>query len=140
VQVFERGKLVWSPDGTVSLALVGDEHAALQRDPATLAALAPYDCRIGLAPPAPAFGLLAGDDRPACLPDAIYIPQTQHTLRGAFAAYWAQHGGLAQFGYPISEEYTLDGRTVQYFERARFELGPGGEVYLTRLGADLYGR
>ncbi|MEO5951914.1 MAG: sortase, partial [Chloroflexia bacterium] len=38
-------------------------------------------------------------------------------------------GGLAQFGYPISEEFveTLeDGKpyTVQYFERARFELHP----------------
>ncbi|HYP19030.1 MAG TPA: N-acetylmuramoyl-L-alanine amidase, partial [Chloroflexia bacterium] len=38
-------------------------------------------------------------------------------------------GGLAQFGFPISEEYkeTLeDGRsyTVQYFERARFEYHP----------------
>ena len=44
-------------------------------------------------------------------------------------AYWQAHGELAQFGYPLSEEFTQvleDGRvyTVQYFERARFEYHP----------------
>ena len=44
-------------------------------------------------------------------------------------AYWNAHGGLAQFGYPISEliTETLDNGQpyqVQYFERARFELHP----------------
>ncbi|HEX5503456.1 MAG TPA: hypothetical protein VFW96_12595, partial [Thermomicrobiales bacterium] len=140
VQVFERGVLVWSPDGAVSLALVGAEAAARQDDPATVAALAPYVCRAGPASPDSALGWRSGDDQPACLPDAAYFAATQHTLRGAFGAFWAAHGGLAQFGYPISEEFTEDGRVVQYFERARFELGPGGAVRLTRLGADLYGR
>ncbi len=41
-------------------------------------------------------------------------------------AYWEANGGLAQFGYPISEqlvERLEDGELykVQYFERARFE-------------------
>ena len=63
------------------------------------------------------------------LPDATYVAATGHNLRGRFLDYWGAHGGLAQFGYPISEELveTLeDGRpyTVQYFERARFEYHP----------------
>ena len=43
----------------------------------------------------------------------------------AFLAFFDAHGGLAQFGYPISN-YSKEGdQTVQYFERARFEYHPG---------------
>ena len=50
-------------------------------------------------------------------------------LGGGFLQYWQANGGLAQFGYPISEEFTEtleDGQSyiVQYFERARFEHHP----------------
>jgi hypothetical protein len=60
----------------------------------------------------------------------LYFNETGHTLRGAFQSYWQTYGGLAQFGYPVTEEYRErnpdDGReyTVQYFERARFEYHP----------------
>ncbi|MEA2574125.1 MAG: hypothetical protein QOH93_1423 [Chloroflexia bacterium] len=63
-------------------------------------------------------------------PAVTYFPVVGHTLRGAFRDYWQQHGGLPQFGYPITEEFravsSTDGKTytVQYFERARFELHP----------------
>lgn len=58
-----------------------------------------------------------------------YFTSTGHTLGGDFLAYWKANGGLPQFGYPISEEFVEqleDGTpyTVQYFERARFELHP----------------
>jgi hypothetical protein len=58
-----------------------------------------------------------------------YFPETGHNLGGDFLRYWRANGDLAQFGYPISEEFseTLeDGRPyiVQYFERARFEHHP----------------
>jgi Domain of unknown function (DUF4397) len=62
--------------------------------------------------------------------DKVFYAQTGHTLGGIFKTYWEQHGGLAQFGYPISEEYPevslTDGKTyiTQYFERARFENHP----------------
>ncbi len=60
-----------------------------------------------------------------------------------FRAYWEQYGGLAVFGYPLSQEY-VDPRTgvvTQYFERARFEWHPGAwperyDVLLGRLGAE----
>jgi hypothetical protein len=70
-----------------------------------------------------------------------YFNESSHNLCGGFAAFWEQFGGLAVFGYPISEEIQEDGMTVQYFERARFEWHPGDwperfDVLLGRLGAD----
>ena len=61
-----------------------------------------------------------------------YFPTTRHSLSntpGPFKDYWEAHGGLAQFGYPISEqiqEVSADGKSydVQYFERQRFEYHP----------------
>src|SRR5207249_4151290 len=57
-------------------------------------------------------------------------PETGHTIGGRFRAYWEQHGGMDQQGYPISDEFTevsaLDGKLylVQYFQRAVFEYHP----------------
>ncbi|HEY0068382.1 MAG TPA: hypothetical protein VGE04_00280 [Chloroflexia bacterium] len=63
---------------------------------------------------------------------------------GKFLVYWHKHGGLSQFGYPISGTFTevseLDGQpyTMQYFERAIFELHPKNnppyDVLLSQLG------
>ena len=73
-----------------------------------------------------------------------YFPETQHNVRGRFLQYWQEHGGLAQQGYPLTEEFqeknALDGKTytVQYFERAVFELHPENQppydVLLSQLG------
>jgi hypothetical protein len=60
----------------------------------------------------------------------IYFAEVGHTLGGVFRDYWQKHGGLAQFGYPLTEEFTetspTDGKpyVTQYFERARFEQHP----------------
>ncbi len=73
-----------------------------------------------------------------------YFAQTGHTVEGKFWQYWQQHGGLAQQGYPISDEFQeksdLNGHTylVQYFERAEFELHPENQppndVLISQLG------
>ncbi|HEX6292277.1 MAG TPA: S8 family peptidase [Herpetosiphonaceae bacterium] len=84
----------------------------------------------------------------------LFFPETQHTLRGTFKDYWAQNGGLAVFGFPISEEFqetSAEGTfTVQYFERNRFEahpekappyhvlLGRLSDVQLKRQGRDWF--
>jgi hypothetical protein len=73
---------------------------------------------------------------------AVFFPETGHTLGGAFLRYWQANGGLATYGYPISEAFVeinpADGRsyTVQYFERNRFELHPenAGTRYEVLLG------
>jgi hypothetical protein len=113
----------------------------------------PYAVQLGLLgvtltagrnfPPAPAAEAPTG-------PDRRYFPETRHTLRGPFLAYWQAHGGLAQFGYPLSEEVAernpADGKTytVQYFERNRFEYHPENrppyDVLLGLLGRDALAR
>jgi hypothetical protein len=51
-------------------------------------------------------------------------------LNGAFQRRWTQGGGLSEFGYPITGEIvepepgTGRARTVQYFERNRFDYFP----------------
>jgi hypothetical protein len=63
-------------------------------------------------------------------PGIAYFAATSHTLTGGFLTYWQAHGGLAIYGYPISEPFTeispTNGKpyTVQYFERNRFEYHP----------------
>lgn len=74
-----------------------------------------------------------------------YFAETGHSLCPPFRAFWERNGGLAIFGYPISEPFDeqLDGQTrqVQYFERNRFEehpeLAAAYRVQLGRLGAEL---
>jgi hypothetical protein len=65
-------------------------------------------------------------------------------LSNGFREYWNAHGGLTVFGYPISEEFTERGYTVQYFERARFEYHPGNpsgwQIELGLLGDQAAGR
>jgi hypothetical protein len=61
---------------------------------------------------------------------SVLFPATGKHVGGAFLQYWSEHGGLAQQGYPISDEFVeqsdLDGKSyrVQYFERAVFEYHP----------------
>jgi hypothetical protein len=81
--------------------------------------------------------------------NARLFPETGKTLGGKFRAYWESHGALAQQGFPISDEFQeksdLNGQTytVQYFERAVFELHPENagtpyEVLLSQLGTFQY--
>jgi len=76
---------------------------------------------------------------------SVYYPQTGHRLGGIFLDYWQNHGGLAQQGYPISEEFweissqDCEKYLVQYFERAVFEYHPNNVgtpfvVLLSQLG------
>jgi len=58
-------------------------------------------------------------------PDIRFFPETGHSVGHGFLKYWENFGGLATFGYPITEEMQENGTTVQYFQRARFEWHPG---------------
>jgi hypothetical protein len=98
--------------------------------------------------PTTAATVVAGPITPTATPEptTIYFPQTGHNLGGAFLQYWKTTGGLASYGYPISEELReinqADGKTyvVQYFERARFELHPENQppynVLLGQMGRE----
>ncbi|HEX5502728.1 MAG TPA: N-acetylmuramoyl-L-alanine amidase [Thermomicrobiales bacterium] len=123
VQYFERARFEYHPENP----------ATYQVEPTLLGAAALGDRPERAAPPV------------ACAGACDRYPETRHTLRGVFRDYWATYGGLAVFGYPLTEEFSetsaIDGRTytVQYFERARFEehpenAGTSYEVLLGQLG------
>jgi len=65
-----------------------------------------------------------------------YFSQTGHEICGHFLNYWESNGGLAIYGYPLSDPFIEGGYTVQYFERARFEWHPDnvGTPYAVLLG------
>ncbi len=113
-QYFERARFEYHPDNPdehkVLLGLLGNEVTKGRKD-------SPFT-------PFPAdFTYQNNKDR-------TYFPETGHFLSFGFKAYWEKYGGLAVFGFPISEEFSeknaADGNTytVQYFERARFEYHP----------------
>ncbi len=76
------------------------------------------------------------------------FPQTGKTIGGRFLEYWTAGGGITGFGLPISDQISErsdtngKGYTVQYFERAVFEMHPENarphDVLLTHLGTFLY--
>lgn len=105
VQYFERARFEFHPEllgqpGQVQLGLVGRELAVDRAEPAFQPVVDPQD-------------------------GAAFFPQTGHTLRGEFQHFWERRGGLAVFGFPISEPFDDNGQLVQYFERARFSHNPG---------------
>ncbi|HEY8598487.1 MAG TPA: hypothetical protein VIL85_08660 [Thermomicrobiales bacterium] len=102
VQYFERAKLEANPQDTkqIALARLGAEMTSGRSFPT----IAPFN---------------STDER-------AYFPQTGHSSGGWFLQYWRDRGGVNVFGFPISEEIVENGRTVQYFERARFEFVPTG--------------
>jgi hypothetical protein len=103
----------------------------------------------GEPPPAPTTAAVPTSGPFAPLPnqastDSVwYFPATQHTLSGEFLNYWLAHGSVTNLGYPISEEFQDNGRTIQYFERVVMEFWPENpdpyKVLLRSLGRELNG-
>jgi N-acetylmuramoyl-L-alanine amidase len=109
------------------LALLNDD--AKRATIAAAAAKAILGHFLGMAtPPAADNDLLA------------YFPETGITMRKDFGfyQYWANNGGVDVFGFPISGEMTEDGKTVQYFERARLECLPDGKIMRGLVGKEAY--
>lgn len=92
-------------------------------------------------PPSPTVPVVNGvkpTDRVQPLDPAIsdFFEQTGHNIAYGFRDFWKANGGVVQFGYPITEEFTENSVIVQYFERARFEYRDG-QVVLGRVGTEL---
>lgn len=82
-------------------------------------------------------------EEPNTSPGSILFQQTGKRLGGVFLQYWQTHGGLAQQGYPITDEFYFLQKRVQFFERAVFEYHPKNkgteyEVLLSHLGSWRY--
>ncbi len=82
----------------------------------------------------PGLSLPTPENFPACR----NYPETKRRVCYAFLAFFESHGGVAQFGYPISNFEIQDQRIVQVFQRARLEYHPempiGDRVQLSNLG------
>ena len=118
IQYFERARFEYNSDlGKVQLGQLGTE-------------VFPAHGKIGNATL----------ESPANLPpDKQYFSETKHVVAGSFKQFYDQKGGLAQFGFPISEEVAENGRTVQYFQRARLEYDPLGSTLEQRVTIGLLG-
>jgi hypothetical protein len=77
---------------------------------------------------------------PAHAQEELYFTETGHYVKNDFLLFYRNNpNALLLYGYPITEQITgKDGRTVQYFQRARFELSAGQAVTLTPLGRETY--
>lgn len=97
----------------------------------------------GAAPSGPQLDLSRTDPIPEN--QAIggrYFSETGHHLSGVFRKFFEERGSIEIFGYPRTEAFIEDGITVQYFQRARFELHPDKlgtpyEVQFTLIGSIL---
>jgi len=73
-----------------------------------------------------------------------YFSETGHNVTGEFLTFYNSNPNATfLYGYPITEQFiSKDGKTVQYFQRARFEyfadLVEGQRVQLTALGRETY--
>ncbi|MDW8058704.1 MAG: hypothetical protein RMK01_01370 [Thermomicrobium sp.] len=121
VQYFERARLEYRPDAPE------DQRISIGRLGAELTA----DRAVDPFRPIPPF---------PNTPERRYFPETGHSLAYGFKQFWEGNGGVAIFGYPISEEFVENGRTVQYFERARFEYNPNATDEESRITLGLLGR
>ena len=71
--------------------------------------------------------------------DTQYFAETGHYVKGDFLRFYRSASNpTLVFGYPITEQFTnKDGKTVQYFQRARFEQA-GSVVMQTPIGRATY--
>jgi hypothetical protein len=73
-----------------------------------------------------------------------YFSETGHNVKGEFLKFYNLNpNAVFLYGYPITEEYVNeDGKTVQYFQRARFEyradLPKEQRVQQTQLGLEIF--
>ena len=121
IQYFEKARMEFHPDkaGTryeVQLGLVNDQLTKPRR---------PF----------------AGGTPFQSVPQHRFFPETGHSVHFSFLKFWEVQGGLDRFGFPISQEVTESGRTVQHFQRARFEYYPDApldkRVQVASVGTEL---
>jgi len=80
--------------------------------------------------------------KPVGFPGCQNFSQTGFEVCSAFLDYFKANGGIAQFGYPISNFEIHGGLLVQYFQLARFEWHPESKtsrpVKVSNLGREYF--
>jgi hypothetical protein len=117
VQYFQRARMEHHPElltaYRVQLGLLGDEFA-------------PQDLKSRID---------ASEKPKSNDPYRRYFPETGHTVQYSFLEFFDEKGGLDIFGYPVTEFFDENGRTLQYFQRALMEWDPNrNAVVLHYLG------
>jgi acetyl esterase/lipase len=144
------GELQVGGAGGRTLTVQYFERALLEYHPENQPPFNILPARLGAARYAAKYPQGAPGQRPNTAPGSLAFAETGHRLGGWFLDYWQAHGGLLQQGFPLSDEFTevsdFDGQpyTVQYFERAVFELHPENAgtpyaVLLAHLGTLAFG-
>jgi hypothetical protein len=110
------------------------ENARFEYVPENLPELRVQISELGRLLYIPGQSLPTPENFPACR----NYPETEKRVCYAFLTFFDEHGGVGQFGYPISNFEVHEQRIVQYFQRARLEWhpeGPAGErIRVTDLG------
>ncbi len=94
---------------------------------------APAQQQLPVAQPAPAQPATppapAAPPPPGVPQDERYFAQTRYRINeDAFWDYFNKRGGVASFGYPVSNTFSLLGMKVQIFQRQVLQLRPDGGV------------
>jgi hypothetical protein len=118
VQYFQKARLVLDPGAPEALRIHRTPLGALLFTPGTQVSYSPS------------------------LSGCRYFQETDHKVCYSFLDFFNKYGGIAQFGYPISDFELLEGHVVQFFQLARFEWHPedseGERVVLGDLGTEYF--
>lgn len=118
------------PSPAFATPLTPDEVLAKVTPFLQAAPAAPAGGYYSVTNPAPTLAIAVSRINAVNASGVTYFADTGHSLSGPFATFYNAHGGLAIFGFPISEPFNgnnpTDGKTYvqQYFQRARLELHP----------------
>ena len=115
-----------------ALALIHDPSLP---DEQSLWAAALPDTVIHSVAPASARATGAG-----CAPgdaSCTFFPETGHSVAGALATFWQQHGHAQLIGLPRSEPFPSGSGMTQAFERAVLDLDTSGMVSMRKVNVDL---
>ncbi|MBI3969779.1 MAG: L,D-transpeptidase [Chloroflexi bacterium] len=112
-QYFQRARFELSPDGAVRLGLLGVEAGGAEHPPASI----------------------AGVDPETLPPGSRLIPESGHTVSGAFLPVYERWQPI--LGLPIAPERPTGNGYVQYFANARLEWTQENGSQLGLLGTEL---
>ncbi len=65
------------------------------------------------------------------------VPDTGHTISGAIATFWNDHGGAQILGAPVGEPVARNGATTQVFANAVLRESSSGQVTLDPVNTDI---